>query len=131
MTASRQDAEFRGAIEVCPPCSNQRSDPREPRTSVRPPAGPPFRGGDGCARAERARHGRRGRERQDPIGVKAEFRHSAQHGVVVAAGILLEFFAGHLELDVHGFGIVAFAQSAWMIWLGAVLCRDRGIDPAR
>ena len=53
-------------------------------------------------------------------------------GVVVGAGILLGFFSGHLRLDVHGFGIVTFVQSAWLIWLGILLCRDggTGVEPA-
>ena len=47
-------------------------------------------------------------------------------GAVVSAAILLLFFVGHLRLDVHGFGIVTFAQSAWMIWIGILLCREGG-----
>lgn len=44
-------------------------------------------------------------------------------GVVVGAGALLAFFSGHLHLDVHGFGILVFAQSAWLVWVGVLLCR--------
>ena len=50
-------------------------------------------------------------------------------GGVVSALILLLFFVGHLKLDVHGFGIVTFAQSAWLIWIGILLCRERGETP--
>jgi hypothetical protein len=35
------------------------------------------------------------------------------------------FFAGHLTLDVHGFGVITFAQSAWLISIGVLLCVDR------
>ena len=51
------------------------------------------------------------------------------HGLALAAvpaAILLLFFVGHLKLDVHGFGIVMLAQSAWMIWIGILLCREGG-----
>ena len=46
-------------------------------------------------------------------------------GAIVGAGVLLGFFSGHLRLDVHGFGVVVLAQSAWLIWLGVLLCRGR------
>jgi hypothetical protein len=44
-------------------------------------------------------------------------------GVLIALVVLLGFFAGHLRLDVHGFGMVTFAQSAWLAWLGVLLLR--------
>jgi hypothetical protein len=44
-------------------------------------------------------------------------------GAAVGAAILLVFFSGHLTLNVRGFGIVIFAQSAWLIWLGILLIR--------
>ena len=47
-------------------------------------------------------------------------------GIVVSTGVLLAFLSGHLGLDVHGFGLITFAQSAWMIWLGILLCRATG-----
>jgi len=47
-------------------------------------------------------------------------------GAVVGAGVLLAFLSGRLRLDVHGFGIVTFAQSAWMAWLGALLFGEGG-----
>ena len=47
-------------------------------------------------------------------------------GAVIGAAVLLGCFSGHLRLDVHGFGIVIFAQSGWLIWLGSLLCREGG-----
>jgi hypothetical protein len=44
-------------------------------------------------------------------------------GVVAGTGILAGLFSGHLRTDVHGFGIVTLAHSAWLIWLGILLCR--------
>ena len=44
-------------------------------------------------------------------------------GVVAGAAILLGVLSGHLRMDVHGFGIVTLAHSAWLIWLGILLCR--------
>ena len=41
----------------------------------------------------------------------------------IGALLLAGFFAGHLRVDVHGFGIVTFAQSAWLLWVGALLLR--------
>ena len=46
-------------------------------------------------------------------------------GLAVGAGVLVVFLSGHLSLDVHGFGIVTYAQSGWLVWLGILLCRDR------
>jgi hypothetical protein len=46
-------------------------------------------------------------------------------GAVVSALILVLFFVGHLKLDVHGFGIVIFAQSAWLVSIGILLCFGR------
>jgi hypothetical protein len=52
-------------------------------------------------------------------------------GCVAAAIALLALFSGHLMLDVHGFGAVVFAQSAWLITVGAELRRTGSarIDP--
>jgi hypothetical protein len=47
-------------------------------------------------------------------------------GVAVGAGVLVALLSGHVRLDVHGLGIVTFAQSGWLIWLGVLLCRDGG-----
>ncbi len=43
-------------------------------------------------------------------------------GALVGAAVLALFLAGHLRLDVHGFGIAIFAQSAWFVWVGVLLC---------
>jgi hypothetical protein len=43
-------------------------------------------------------------------------------GVVLSALVLLAVLAGHLRLGVHGFGIVTFAQSVWLVWVGCLLC---------
>lgn len=45
-------------------------------------------------------------------------------GALVGLLIPCFLFIGHLKLDVHGFGIVMFAQSAWLIWIGVLLCSD-------
>ncbi len=47
-------------------------------------------------------------------------------GIVLAGAILLAFFAGHLGLDVHGFGIMTLAQSIWLVWIGVALLRNAG-----
>jgi hypothetical protein len=44
-------------------------------------------------------------------------------GVMIAALILVLFGVGHLQLDVHGFGIMTIAQSTWFIAAGALLWR--------
>jgi hypothetical protein len=51
-------------------------------------------------------------------------RAAAVAGAVIGTGLLVAFFFGGLRLDAHGFGIVTFAQSLWLIWLGALLCRE-------
>lgn len=53
-------------------------------------------------------------------------------GLIVGLGVLLAFFSGHLNLNVHGAGLVAFAQYGWLMWLGIVLCRsgERGVRPS-
>lgn len=51
-------------------------------------------------------------------------RASGSVGVALGAVILVAFLSGHLRLDVHGFGLVTFAQSGWLIWLGILLCRE-------
>jgi hypothetical protein len=38
------------------------------------------------------------------------------------------FFAGLLRMHGHGFAIITFAQSAWMIWAGALLLARRSAD---
>jgi hypothetical protein len=44
-------------------------------------------------------------------------------GLVVGGALLFAFFGGRLKLNVAGFGIVVFAQSAWLIWVGILLAR--------
>jgi hypothetical protein len=44
-------------------------------------------------------------------------------GCVVGIVSLAAFFSGHLRLDVHGFGLFIFAQSAWVAAVGALMCR--------
>lgn len=44
-------------------------------------------------------------------------------GLVIGALLLGGFLAGHLRVDVHGFGIVTFAQAAWLIAMGVLLLR--------
>lgn len=50
-------------------------------------------------------------------------RAAGVFGVLVGAGLLLVLLSGHLRLDVHGFGAVVLAQSAWLVWVGILLCR--------
>ena len=47
-------------------------------------------------------------------------------GIIVGAGVLLVFLSGHVRLNVHGYGMVVFAQSAWLVWIGILLCRHGG-----
>lgn len=44
-------------------------------------------------------------------------------GCVVGTVSLLAFFSGHLRLNVHGFGLFIFAQSAWVALAGVLMCR--------
>ena len=46
------------------------------------------------------------------------WRGLAIYGLVLGLGIILIFLSGHLSLDVHGFGIVAFTQSIWFVLAG-------------
>jgi len=55
-------------------------------------------------------------------------RAAGTAGAIVAALILLLFFAGHIGVDVHGFGLVTFAQAAWLIWVGVLMTVAR--DPS-
>jgi hypothetical protein len=52
-------------------------------------------------------------------------------GVVVASVLLLLYGAGHLTMDVHGFGAMMIAQSLWSVAVGALLCRDAPPEAAR
>jgi hypothetical protein len=51
-------------------------------------------------------------------------------GCVVGLISLAAFFGGHLRLNVHGFGLFMFAQSAWAILVGALLCRPEDLPRA-
>ena len=48
----------------------------------------------------------------------------AMMGCVIGAVSVAAFFAGHLRLNVHGFGLFLFGQSLWTITLGALLLRS-------
>jgi hypothetical protein len=45
-------------------------------------------------------------------------------GCIVGLASIAVLLSGHLRLNVHGFGLLVFAQSAWVILLGALLCRQ-------
>jgi len=44
-------------------------------------------------------------------------------GLIIGGAVLVAFLAGHLRLNVHGFGIVVALQAIWLIWVGVLLCR--------
>jgi hypothetical protein len=44
-------------------------------------------------------------------------------GLLIGSLVLAGLLAGHLRLDVHGFGLVTFAQGAWLLWMGVLLLR--------
>ena len=46
-------------------------------------------------------------------------------GCVVAALTLLGLLAGHLRMDVHGFGAVVLGQAIWLVMVGLELRRGR------
>ncbi len=43
---------------------------------------------------------------------------------LVGAGVMLGLISGPLRLDVHGFAILTWVQSAWLMWVGILLCRE-------
>ena len=45
-------------------------------------------------------------------------------GIVVSLASLAAFFAGHLRLNVHGFGLFMLAQAVWTILVGVLLFRS-------
>lgn len=49
-------------------------------------------------------------------------------GIVIAVVSLAAFFAGHLRLDVHGFGLFILSQTVWIILLGIFLWREESAD---
>ena len=48
-------------------------------------------------------------------------------GVVLSVAVLLALLSGRLPMDVHGFGLLTWAQSIWLIWIGILLCREGGV----
>lgn len=44
-------------------------------------------------------------------------------GAVVGGLVLIAFLTRQVRLDIHGFGLITFAQSAWLIWIGVLLLR--------
>jgi hypothetical protein len=52
-------------------------------------------------------------------------RAISRFGWLVGAVVLAAFVSGHIHVDVHGFGIIIFLQSAWAIALGAAMIRLR------
>jgi hypothetical protein len=57
-------------------------------------------------------------------------RAPAVAGAVVSVAVLLALVSGMLPMDVHGFGLVTMVQSIWLIWIGILLCRERGVRPS-
>jgi hypothetical protein len=51
-------------------------------------------------------------------------------GCVIGSVTLVGLASGHLRLNVHGFGAVVAAQSAWAVLLGILLCRTGNPAPA-
>lgn len=51
-------------------------------------------------------------------------------GVLLAATSSLALLAGHLRLDVHGFGAVVLGQATWMVAAGVGLLRRAGAGPS-
>jgi hypothetical protein len=50
-------------------------------------------------------------------------RALAVYGVVLSAVLLVGLLAGHLRMNVHGFGVVVVGQGLWMTWTGVLLWR--------
>lgn len=50
-------------------------------------------------------------------------------GVIISLVSLAAFFAGHIRLDVHGFGMLVLAQSFWNILVGIFLFRTEKLGP--
>ena len=51
-------------------------------------------------------------------------RAKAIYGCILAPLLILGIATGHLQLNVHGMGLVAVAQALWFIPVGAELCAD-------
>lgn len=52
-------------------------------------------------------------------------------GAAVSALTLLAYLTGHVRLDVHGFGLLVLAQSAWLIAAGVLLITSRQENEAQ
>jgi hypothetical protein len=50
-------------------------------------------------------------------------RGVAQYGIVLAPVLILAVGSGHVQLDVHGFGLIVLLQSVWFILVGRDLMR--------
>ena len=50
-------------------------------------------------------------------------RALAVYGVALSAVLLGGLLAGHLRMNVHGFGVVVVGQGLWMTWTGVLLWR--------
>ena len=55
-------------------------------------------------------------------------RGIAVMGFIVGGVVALLVLSGQLGLDVHGFGLITFAQAAWLLWIGVVMVRVPGPD---
>jgi hypothetical protein len=50
-------------------------------------------------------------------------RGVAQYGIVLAPVLLVAVGSGHVQLDVHGFGLMVLLQSVWFILVGRAMMR--------
>lgn len=57
---------------------------------------------------------------------RAMSRAAGVAGVLIGPAVVVAFLSGRVGLGVHGFGMIAFAQSAWLIWIGILLCFGTG-----
>ena len=63
------------------------------------------------------------------LRTRALARAAGLLGCVIGGATLLALLSGHLRLNVHGFGLVVAAQSAWAVLIGVLLCRTRDDAP--
>lgn len=50
------------------------------------------------------------------------------YGLLLGPVLVIAMMTGGLSLDVHGFGLIIFAQAIWLIVVGILLCRSHPID---
>ena len=50
-------------------------------------------------------------------------RGVAQYGLVLAPVLMIAVGSGHVQLDVHGFGLIVLLQSVWFILVGRAMMR--------